>query len=131
GIYGRDGGVVVGNNHPSYGNVMDAVFHYYPIETMRPNDLYWYNDCYGSNGGVTHSPDIPFILPIFVDGGIVPLSQANGHFWAPARPAPREPPATRPGVLPRGPARPADSHLPRGRTQRRGLPHLPGQYPLP
>ena len=71
GIYARDGGVVVGNNHPSYGNVMDAVFHYYPIETMRPGDLYWYNDCYGSNGGVTHSPDMQYIVPIFADGEIV------------------------------------------------------------
>ncbi len=81
GIYARDGGVVVGNNHPSYGNVMDAVFHYYPIETMRPGDLYWYNDCYGSNGGVTHSPDMQYIVPIFVDGEIVAFSQAKGHFW--------------------------------------------------
>jgi N-methylhydantoinase B len=81
GIYAADGGNVVGNDHPNYGNVMEAVFHYYPIDTMRPGDLYWYNDCYGSNGGVTHSPDMLFIVPIFVDGEIVGFSQAKGHFW--------------------------------------------------
>ncbi|HEY7061797.1 MAG TPA: hydantoinase B/oxoprolinase family protein [Chloroflexota bacterium] len=81
GIYARDGGNVVGNDHPNYGNVMDAVFHYYPIETMKPGDLYWYNDCYGSNGGVTHSPDMLFIVPIFVDGELVAFSQSKGHFW--------------------------------------------------
>lgn len=80
GIYARDGGNVVGNDHPNYGNVMDAVFHYYPVETMRPGDLYWYNDCYGSNGGVTHSPDMLFIVPIFVDGELVGFSQSKGHF---------------------------------------------------
>ena len=81
GIYAQDGGNVVGNDHPNYGNVMAAVFHYYPIETMKPGDLYWYNDCYGSNGGVTHSPDMLFIVPIFVDGEIVAFSQSKGHFW--------------------------------------------------
>jgi N-methylhydantoinase B len=81
GIYALDGGNVVGNDHPNYGNVMDAIFHYYPAETMRPGDLYWYNDCYGSNGGVTHSPDMVFAVPVFVDDELVAFSQAKGHFW--------------------------------------------------
>src|SRR5215213_6318720 len=81
GIYARDGGIVVGNDHPRYGNVMDAVFAHYPIDTMRPGDLYWYNDCYGSRGGVTHSPDMLFIVPVFADGEVVAFAQTKGHFW--------------------------------------------------
>lgn len=80
-IYARDGGIAVGHDHPNYGNVMSAVFAYYAPETMRPGDLYWYNDCYGSAGGVTHSPDMLFIVPIFVDGELVGFSQTKGHFW--------------------------------------------------
>jgi N-methylhydantoinase B len=96
GVYARDGGNVVGNDHPNYGNVMDAIFHYYPAETMKPGDLYWYNDCYGSNGGVTHSPDMVFAVPIFVDGELVAFSQSKGHFWdiGGSRPGSMSPDAT-------------------------------------
>jgi hypothetical protein len=33
-----------------------SVVHFireFPVETMKPGDLYWYNDCYGSRGAVS------------------------------------------------------------------------------
>jgi N-methylhydantoinase B len=48
---------------------------------MRPGDLYWYNDCHGSRGGVSHSPDMVFAAPVFHRGQLVAFSQTWGHFW--------------------------------------------------
>jgi N-methylhydantoinase B len=60
---------------------MPAIFEQYPATTMRPGDLYWYNDCHGSRGGVSHSPDMVFAAPVFHRGRLVAFSQTWGHFW--------------------------------------------------
>lgn len=66
---------------PVGANKVSALFSVFPPETMRSGDLYWYNDCYGSNGGVTHSPDLVFIAPVFVDDVLVGFCETFGHFW--------------------------------------------------
>ena len=47
--------MLFGTNLPLGGNLLDAILEQYPAETMRPGDLYWYNDCYGTCGGVAFS----------------------------------------------------------------------------
>ena len=47
---------------------------------MRPGDIYWYNDCYGSHGAVSHSPDQVYIAPVFVDGQVSAFIQSWAHF---------------------------------------------------
>jgi len=61
-------------------NVIDPVVAQFPIDTMRPGDIYWYNDCYGSRGAVSHTPDQVFVRPVFVDGKVVAFTESWAHF---------------------------------------------------
>src|SRR4051795_12465983 len=64
-LFDAEGRMVVGSNMPAIGDVTTPVFEHFPPETMRPGDLYWYNDCYGSYGAVSHSNDQVFLAPVF------------------------------------------------------------------
>jgi hypothetical protein len=81
GILDARGRVVCGTMVPLFGNLTEIIFAQYPAGTMRPGDLYWYNDCHGSRGGVSHSPDMVFAAPVFHRGRLVAFSQTWGHFW--------------------------------------------------
>lgn len=81
GILDARGRVVCGTMVPLFGNLMPAIFEQYPAATMRPRDLYWYNDCHGTRGGVSHSPDMVFAAPVFHGKRLVAFSQTWGHFW--------------------------------------------------
>jgi N-methylhydantoinase B len=81
GILDARGRVVCGTMVPLFGNLARVIFEQYPPATMRPGDLYWYNDCHGSQGGVSHSPDMVFAAPVFHRGRLVAFSQTWGHFW--------------------------------------------------
>lgn len=75
------GELVVSTSLTLAGNLVDAVLAEYPAETMRPGDLYWYNDCYGTGGAVSHLPDMVFIMPVFHDGRLIAFTEAWGHLW--------------------------------------------------
>ncbi len=75
------GRLLYGTNLPLGGNILDCILDEYPQETMRPGDLYAYNDCYGSGGGVSHSPDMVFVAPVFHDDVLTGFSQVWGHLW--------------------------------------------------
>ena len=81
GILDARGRVVCGTMVPLFGNLAEIIFRQYPPATMRPGDLYWYNDCHGSRGGVSHSPDMVFAAPVFHRRRLVAFSQTWGHFW--------------------------------------------------
>ncbi|HYE94424.1 MAG TPA: hydantoinase B/oxoprolinase family protein [Terriglobales bacterium] len=81
GILDARGRVVCGTMVPLFGNLTEIIFRQYPPASMRPGDLYWYNDCHGSRGGVSHSPDMVFAAPVFHRGRLVAFSQTWGHFW--------------------------------------------------
>jgi hypothetical protein len=49
--------MVAGTVLPLFGPIVQPVLEHYPLEDMRPGDIYWFNDCYGTHGAVTHSPD--------------------------------------------------------------------------
>jgi len=76
-----DGRMLFGTNLPLGGNLLDAILAQYPAETMRPGDLYWYNDCYGTCGGVSHSPDMVFVAPVFYDHQLAGFAETWGHLW--------------------------------------------------
>jgi len=80
GFFAADGGLVIGTPLPVFGHIIGPILAQYPAETMRPGDLYWYNDVYGSQGGVTHSNDQVFASPVFVDGKLSGFSQGWAHF---------------------------------------------------
>jgi N-methylhydantoinase B len=54
----------------------------FPLETMRPGDVYFHNDVYESEGGIGHLPDLCVTVPVFDPGQenrVVAFVQAFGH----------------------------------------------------
>jgi N-methylhydantoinase B len=80
-FFDGQGRLLYGTNIPLGGNLLDCILAEYPQDTMRPGDLYWYNDCYGSRGGVSHSPDMNFVAPVFYEQHLVGFAQTWGHLW--------------------------------------------------
>ncbi len=72
--------LVVGTAIPIFGDLVGPVLAHYPAAEMRLGDLYWYNDCYGSKGAVSHSPDQVFIAPVFAEGLLSGFAQSWAHF---------------------------------------------------
>jgi N-methylhydantoinase B len=80
GIFDAEGSLVAGTNIPVFGDIVRPLFDHFPAETMRPGDIYWYSDCYGTRGAVSHSPDQVYIAPIFCDGVLSAFVQSWAHF---------------------------------------------------
>jgi N-methylhydantoinase B len=80
GIFDADGGLVMGTNIPVFGDLVRPLFKHFPRDEMRPGDIYWYSDCYGTGGAVSHTPDQVYVSPIFVDGEISAFVQSWAHF---------------------------------------------------
>jgi N-methylhydantoinase B len=79
-LFDADGVMAVGSNVPIFGDITGPVFRDFPADTMRPGDLYWYNDCYGSRGAVSHSNDQVLLAPVFRDGRRCAFVMAWAHF---------------------------------------------------
>ena len=80
GLFDYRARLLIGTKIPVLGNIIGPVLKSYPPETMQPGDLYWYNDCYGSEGGVSHSPDQVFVSPVFSGGQLVAYAHSWAHF---------------------------------------------------
>ncbi len=74
----------------SYSALVHPIVRDYPLETMRPGDVFFHNDVYLSEGGIGHLPDLCVTVPVFAqpakrtggssDGGeVVAFVQAFGH----------------------------------------------------
>ena len=63
----------------SYSALVQPVVRDFPIEAMRPGDVYFHNDVYLSEGGIGHLPDLCVTVPVFHDGEVVAFVQAFGH----------------------------------------------------
>ncbi len=80
GIFDRKARLLIGTKIPVLGNILAPILEAYPADQMRPGDLYWYNDCYGSKGGVSHSPDQVFVAPVYEGGELVGYAHSWAHF---------------------------------------------------
>ena len=60
--------------------MVGPIVEHYPLPTMRPGDIYWFNDCYASKGAVSHSPDQVFVAPVFAEGKLAAFAQSWAHF---------------------------------------------------
>ncbi|MBL8589927.1 MAG: hydantoinase B/oxoprolinase family protein [Methylobacteriaceae bacterium] len=80
GLFDADGVMAVGSMVPVFGDMTGPVLARFPAASMRPGDVYWYNDCYGSRGAVSHSNDQVLIAPVFCDGARVAFVMAWAHF---------------------------------------------------
>ncbi|WP_052664641.1 hydantoinase B/oxoprolinase family protein [Nitriliruptor alkaliphilus] len=63
----------------SYSALVQPVVRDFPIETMRPGDVYFHNDVYLSEGGIGHLPDLCVTVPVFAGDQVVAFVQAFGH----------------------------------------------------
>lgn len=79
-LFDADGAMAVGSDLPIFGDIVGPVKARFPLETMREGDLYWYSDCYGSRGAVSHSNDQVFLAPAFHDGRRIGFVMGWAHF---------------------------------------------------
>ena len=67
----------------SYSALVHPVARDFPLDTMRPGDVFFHNDVYRSEGGIGHLPDLCVTVPVFHDGpagpSVVAFVQAFGH----------------------------------------------------
>jgi N-methylhydantoinase B len=63
----------------SYSALVQPVVRDFPLETMRPGDVYFHNDVYESEGGIGHLPDLCVTVPVFDGDRVVAFVQAFGH----------------------------------------------------
>jgi N-methylhydantoinase B len=66
----------------SYSALVNPVVRDFPLETMRPGDVYFHNDVYQSEGGIGHLPDLCVTVPVFdprQGDRVVAFVQAFGH----------------------------------------------------
>src|SRR5471030_609710 len=79
-VFDAEGVMAVGSNLPVFSDVCGPVFRDFPADTMKDGDLYWYNDCYGSRGAVSHSNDQVLVAPVFHAGRRCGFVMGWGHF---------------------------------------------------
>ena len=79
-LFDERGQLIAGSNLPIFGDVVEPVAEHYPLATMRPGDIYWFNDCYASRGAVSHSPDQVLLAPVFAEGKLSGFAQSWAHF---------------------------------------------------
>ena len=79
-LFDAAGQLAVGSNVPIFGDVASPVLERFPAETMRQGDLYWFSDCYGSRGAVSHSNDQVFLAPVFHGGALCAFVMGWAHF---------------------------------------------------
>ncbi len=79
-LFDAEGVMAVGSNVPIFGDMTGPVIRRFPLETMRPGDVYWYNDCYESRGAISHSNDQVLIAPVFHEGRLAAMVMSWAHF---------------------------------------------------
>ena len=52
----------------SYSALVHPVARDFPLEEMRPGDVFFHNDVYRSEGGIGHLPDLCVTVPVFSGG---------------------------------------------------------------
>lgn len=80
GLFDASGRFLAGKSRPGSSDLIVPILKQYPAETIRPGDLYWYNDCYAALGAVSHTPDQVLVAPVFHNGQLAGFSQAWAHF---------------------------------------------------
>jgi N-methylhydantoinase B len=70
----------------SYSALVHPVARDFPLDQMRPGDVYFHNDVYRSEGGIGHLPDLCVTVPVFHRAAdadshpeVVAFVQAFGH----------------------------------------------------
>ena len=80
GVFDTRGRIVACHISGSGPGMIDAILRAYPLESMRPGDVYWFNDPYLSDGAVQHHQDMVFVMPVFHGGAVVAFATTFGHY---------------------------------------------------
>jgi N-methylhydantoinase B len=80
GVFDTRGRIVACHISGSGPGMLEPILAFYPLESMRPGDVYWFNDPYLSDGAVQHHQDMVFTAPIFHDGSLVAFATTFGHY---------------------------------------------------
>ena len=80
GVFDAQGQLIVGTNIPVFGDLIRPLFEHFALHEIFDGDIFWYNDCYASHGGVSHTPDQVFVTPVFVEANLVGFVQSWAHF---------------------------------------------------
>jgi len=80
GIFDTRGRIVACHISGSGPGMIDAILRAYPLESMRPGDVYWFNDPYLSDGAVQHHQDMVFVMPVFHAEAVVAFATTFGHY---------------------------------------------------
>jgi len=80
GLFDTRGRIVACHISSSGPGMLEAILRAYPLESMRPGDVYWFNDPYISDGAVQHHQDMVFVVPVFHDGSPVAFAATFGHY---------------------------------------------------
>ena len=68
----------------SYSALVHPVVRDFPIDTMRPGDVFFHNDVYASEGGIGHLPDLCVTVPVFAPASAGPEAPTAAGRDAPA-----------------------------------------------
>jgi N-methylhydantoinase B len=79
-LFNRAGKLIAGRSLPTSSNLVLPILEHFPAQTMKPGDIYWYNDCYASNGAVSHTPDQVFVSPVFAENSVLCFTHSWAHF---------------------------------------------------
>lgn len=80
GVFDTAGRIVACHISGSGPGMLAPIVDRYPLESMRPGDVYWFNDPYLSDGAVQHHQDMVFVAPVFDAGRPVAFAATFGHY---------------------------------------------------
>src|ERR671925_1854741 len=80
GIYDTRSRIVCCHISSSGPGMVTPILEAYPLEEMRPGDVFWFNDPYISKGAVQHHQDMVFAMPVFHDSQVVAFCVTYGHY---------------------------------------------------
>ena len=80
GVFDTRGRIVACHISGSGPGMLTPILEVYPLESMRPGDVYWYNDPYLSDGAVQHHQDMVFTAPVFHEGRLIGFATTFGHY---------------------------------------------------
>ena len=63
----------------SWAATADPIRMKFPLDQIRPGDVFIYNDVYESAGTIGHLPDYCVVTPIFFDDRLIGFAQIFGH----------------------------------------------------
>src|SRR5499427_6789806 len=80
GVFDTRGRIVACHISGGGPGMLTPILEVYPLESMRPGDVYWYNDPYLSDGAVQHHQDMVFTAPVFHEGRLIGFATTFGHY---------------------------------------------------